>query len=277
MLEIRGSKLGSLFKDRKGLVLLYTLVFLVGLSGLALALLIMFSGEIRSTGAGLYNMKALYIAEAGRAKARWALTTGTQAVGWAETAAPFGTNIGTYVVTTAYSDSPANQHVIITSDGYVPNNTTYLARRRVVENDVALGASSANLSIGATAFASSESGGGPAGDAVDGNIHSKWMANDKGNAWLKLDFGSPVALSAVVVNGQSDIDSVSIQYSSDDKDYSSVTGLAESPQWTFNFNPVTARYIIFNMGVDSNKKASVNELETYSVSPLGQGKFATSL
>ena len=77
MLEIRGYELSSLIKNRRGVALIYTFIILIGLSGVALALLTMFSDEIKSTGAGLHNTEAFYIAEAGRAKARWALTTGT--------------------------------------------------------------------------------------------------------------------------------------------------------------------------------------------------------
>jgi hypothetical protein len=166
--------------------------------------------------------------------------------------------------------------VIITSDGYISDNTNYAARRRVVEDNISLGSDGTNISLGAAVTASSEVGGHPAGDAADGSSHTRWQAGDKGNAWLRLDFGVPSGFNKVVIAGEKNINSASIQYSDDGSVYNSVTGLAESPAWTFSFDSVTARYVRFNMSVDGNKKAEVDELETYSASLLGQGKFVTS-
>ena len=137
---------------------------------------------------------------------------------------------------------------------------------------------SGNLSSGATATASSSTVGHPASDAIDGDDHNtKWAASDKDDAWLKLNFGNATAFDQVVINGQNNINSATIEYSNNDIAYNSVTNMAESPAWTFTFDSVTAKYLRVNMNVDSNKKAEVNELETYDTAQegLGQGEFST--
>lgn len=261
----------------KGAILILTFIIMVTLAAITIAFLYMTSMQTRSSGRSVADAKAFWVAEAGRAKARWALTTGGKTVGWGETANPFGSGKGTYVATTAYSDPPTNQHVTITSSGYIPNNADYVARRQVVESDIPFGGDT-NLSLGAGASASSQSGSHSAEDANDGNSSSKWMAHDKDDAWLKLNFGSPTTFDQVVINGQNNINSVTIGYSNNDIAYSSVTSLTESPAWMFTFDLITAQYLRLNMGVDSNKKAEVNELETYNTAQegLGQGEFSTS-
>ena len=263
-------------RNENGVVLILVFIIMVFLTVVTVTFLYMTSIQTKGSGRELASTQAFWVAEAGLAKAKWALTTDEQEVGWGETASPFGAGNGTYVVATAYSDPPANQHVTITSDGYIPDNTTYVAKRRVVESDMSIG-DSENLSLGATATASSESGGHPASDSIDGDDNSKWMASDKDDAWLKLNFGSAIAFDRVVINGQNNINSVTIEYSNNDIAYSSVTNLTESPAWTFTFDSVTAKYLRVNMNVDSNKKAEVNELETYDTSQegLGQGEFST--
>lgn len=264
-------------RNENGVVLILVFIIMAFLTVVTVAFLYMTSIQTKSSGRELASAKAFWVAEAGLAKARWALTTGAggQAVGWGETASPFGAGNGTYVVTTVYSDPPANRHVTITSSGYIPNNTSYVAKRSVVESDIPFGG---NLSLGATATASSESGAHPASDATDGRSNTKWAASDKDDAWLKLNFGNPITFDQVIINGQNNIDSVTISYSNNDIAYSSVTNLTESPAWTFTFDSVTAQYLRVDMNVGSNKKAEVNELETYDTAKQGlqgQGEFST--
>lgn len=263
-------------RNKKGVVLILVFMIMAFLTVAAVVFLYMTSVRTKGSGLELASAQAFWVAEAGLAKAKWALTTDGQAVGWGETTSPFGAGKGTYVVAAAYSDPPANQHVTITSDGYIPDDTGYVAKRRAVESDIAFEESD-NLSLGATATASSESGGHPAGDAVDGQSNTKWGASNKDDAWLKLNFGSATAFDRVVINGQNNINSVTIYYSNNDIAYTSVTNLTESPAWTFTFDSVTAKYLRVNMNVDSNKKATVNELETYDTAQggLGQGEFST--
>lgn len=265
-------------KESKGAILIIlAFVIMVGLTGVLVAFMTMISHEMRSARLELRNIQAFYIAEAGRAKARWALTTDAQAVGWGESDISFGG--GTYTYTTASPVDP--QHVTITSTGYIPDSTSPIARRTVVEKDILFTAGGGtNLSLTAGIEASSEGVGQPASKANDESGSSKWMAKDDGNAWLKLDFGSSNTFDRVVVNGQKNINSVTIEYSSNGVTYQAVTNLVESPTWTYTFDSVEARYLKFNMAVNSKKKAEVNELESYDTTAgsttLGQGEFSTA-
>lgn len=267
------------FEKERGAALIFVFIVFVGLSAVALAFLTMVNYEIISAGTRLQNMQAFYVAEAGRAKARWALTAGEEDVGWDETAEPFGAGKGTYIVSTAYSDAPTNEHVTITSEGYIPDNTDPITKRRVVEADIAISSGElTNLSLDATISASSEKlPPNPKENANDGDGSSSWKADDEGDAWLKLDFGSSTTFNRVVYDG-SNINSCTIESSNDDSVYTEVASAIESP---VNFDPVEARYLRFNMDVNSNKTAEVNELETYDTSEevsmtLGQGEFSTS-
>ena len=275
--------MGNSIKNRNGFALiLLVFVIMVGLSGVLAAYLNMVSNEIKSTSAGLRNVQAFYIAEAGLAKARWALTVGEEAVGWGDTAiSPFEAGNGTYIVTTAYSDAPTNEHVTIISSGYVPDNSNPTAQRQVAEANIIISSGTpTNISLDATALASSASNGHPSEDSNDGKSNSKWMAKDKGDAWLRLDYGSSNTFAKVIVNGQKNINSATIQYSNDDIVYNDVTNMIESPNWTYIFDSVEACYLKFNMTVNSNKKATINEFESYETSGAGaildQGEFSTT-
>lgn len=258
---------------RKGSALILVFVVLVALSAMVFAFLVLTGDEIKGSGAGVNNARAFCMAEAGRAKARWALTAGAQAVGWGETAEPFGSGEGKYIVTTAYSDAPVNQHITITSRGYIPDEVNFLARREVVEAGIPL-TGGPNLSLGATATASSVLGGGIAANAIDGLVITSWRSNVNNGSWLKLDFGGPTVFDQVIVNGTK-IDSYLIEYSADNITYQAVTGLVESPAWTFSFDLVTARYLRFSI---NGNRPTIVEFETYNttVAGLGQGSFSTS-
>jgi Tfp pilus assembly protein PilX len=119
---------------RRGAALIVTFVILVGLTLAALGLMTLVGHEIRGAGKGLLNMQAFYIAEAGLAKARWALTTDGQSVGWGEADVSFGK--GTYTVTTVDN---GDDTYTITSDGYIPNDTAPWVKRRVIAYDAAAG------------------------------------------------------------------------------------------------------------------------------------------
>lgn len=255
------------FRNEKGIALILVFVTMVVLSGVALAFLSIVNYEIGSSGAGLRNMQAFYIAEAGLAKARWALGEGD--AGWSETDEAFGE--GTYTATIANN---GDDTYTITSDGYVPDSANPLAQRQVVESDIAV---TSNLSLGATASASSVQGQNTADKAKDGDAGTKWKSNIKNGSWLKLDFGSSTTFDRIVIDG-ANIDSYAIEYSPDDVvPYQGVANIVELPAWTFSFDSVSARYLRLSVNGD---RPEINELETYDIAGggvnLGQGEFATS-
>lgn len=262
--------------DKKGAALILVFVILIGLSGVLFAFLATVSNEMKSASATLRNTQAFYIAEAGLAKARWALTTGEEDVGWGETNNdPFGTGEGTYIVTTEYSDSPTNEHVTIASEGYFPSSADYVARRAVVESAIPVSFGGTNLSLAATASASSSQGGNTPDKATDGQSNTRWRSNVSNGSWLKLDFGSATTFDKIVVSGTK-IDSYAIEYSDNDSSYNAVTSLVEDPAWTFTFDSVEARYLRFSV---SGNRPEINELETYNTAaPAGleKGEFSTS-
>jgi hypothetical protein len=256
--------------DRRGVVLILTFIVMTTLAAVTAAFLYMASVQVGTSGSNLADARAFWVAQAGLAKARWALTRGGRSVGWRETARPFGAGEGTYVVTTAYSDWPQRRHVTITSRGYIPDDSNYIARRLVVESDIPI---RNNLSLFATATASSVRGSNTPDRAIDGSRFTRWQSNIRNGSWLKLDFGSPTTFDRVIYYGLS-ISSYSIEYSQDNIIWQPVVNPVESPRRTVNFNPVTARYLRFNV---RGNRPSVMELETYNMSmPLGQGTFTTA-
>lgn len=265
------------FERERGAVLILAFVILVGLSGVLLAFLAMVSHEIRSVGAGLRNMEAFYIAEAGRAKARWALTAGGQVIPWGETVEPFGPGKGTYIVTTDYFGPPEDQRVIITSSGYIPDNINPIARRKVVEKDIPVTSGYINLSLAATASASSETGAFIAAKANDGDSSSKWKSAVDNGSWLKMDYGSSTSFDKIIFDG-SKIDSYVIEYSNDDSTWVEMSNPVEDPIGTVTFDSVSVRYLRFSV---TGNKPEINEFESYYIAGgesaiLAQGTFVTS-
>lgn len=258
----------------KGAVLILTFIVLLSLTAIALAFVSLIGYEIKATGVGLRNMQVFYIAEAGLAKARWALTKGGETAGWGQTHEPFGEGKGTYIVSTAYSDPPANEHVTIISEGYVPDDTNPIARRKVQERNIRT--LPTNLSLDAAASASSVINDSTADKANDGESDTKWKSAVNNGSWLKIDFGSSATFDKALIDG-SKIDSYMIEYSTDDVTYHAVTGIVESPAWTFTFDPVSAQYLRISLNGD---KPEVKELESYNTAAgntsLEQGAFVTS-
>lgn len=260
----------------KGFVLIFTLVILTGLSVLAFAFLSAVSDEMSTVNAGLLNMRAFYIAEAGHAKARWALTANAQSVGWGESNVSFGG--GQYTVTTAYSDAPTNQHVIITSDGYIPDSISPKIRRTVVENNTAFspaGSESTNFSRNAAVTDSAHQGNNDGSKATDGDQNSKYIGQSMVISWVALDYGSAKTVNKVVVTG-SKIDGCIVQYSNDGGFWLAVSNAVGPIPGTRTFTPVSTRYLRIFL---SGEKPQVNEFESYgnaSSASLGRGSFVTS-
>lgn len=260
-----------ILKERKGVILIFVLIIMISLVGIALAFWYVTNSDMKSMGAGLANMKAFYIAEAGRAKARWALTEGAMSVPWQETDTVFGG--GAYTVSAVYSDQPVNQHITITSNGYVPTSIKPVAQRQVVEKNISFtGVGMQNISIGATPSASSNLT--KVSNINDANPHSQWKADGKNVwEWVKLDFGGQKQFSRIVINGGK-IDQRVIEYSNDNNVWQTFVNLVENPPLIFTFDPVPARYL--RLKVYGNKP-EVSEFESYAGGGLGQGKFATLL
>ena len=255
----------------KGAALILTFIILISLTLVVLAFGTMMSYEMRNTGAQLRNMQAFYIAEAGLAKARWALTTGEEDLGWTEEDVSFGE--GTYTVATVDN---GDDTCTITSEGYIPDDTNPIAQRRVIERNIAKSTSATNFSLAAVATASSEQAINTADKSNDGDILTNWKSTVNNGSWLKHDFGSAVAFDQIVYDGTK-ISAYDIKYSNDDVAYNSVTNPVESPAGTVTFDAVSARYLRFDV---DGKRPEVNELETYNtsdvVSVLGQGDFVTA-
>ena len=257
------------FREEKGVILILTFIILVTLTVIVLAFASMISDEIGSTGVGLMNMKTFYIAEAGLAKARWELTAGRETAGFGEEDISFGA--GTYTFTT--TDNGDNTITII-SEGYIPDDINPVARRRVSEKNIPI--TFTNLSLSATASASSVQGPNMADRAIDGDSGTSWKSNVKNGSWLKLDFSSSITFDRITFDGTK-IDTYAIMYSGDDIVYQAVTNPVESPAGTITFDPVSARYFRFDV---NGNRPGINELETFNVAgsepALGQGKFVTS-
>jgi len=265
---------------KKGVVLLFTLVILVGLSLFGLAYLSMIGDETKNVGAGLLNMRAFYVAEAGRARARWALTTGAQTVGWGESNISFAG--GTYTVTTAYADPPTNSLVTITSNGYIPDSANPIARRTVVEKNIPFTTGGTNLSLesnGTEATSSPYQGHNEPEEAIDGLTNTGWISSVKATSWLALDYGSAKTVSRVVVSG-SKITSIVVEYSTNGTSWTPVSNPSGVLPGTRTFTAVTARYLRLNITSGANEKAQVNEFESYTgasgSTTLGKGSFVTS-
>lgn len=267
---------------RRGMITLFALIFLLAMSGLALGLLRMFSSQTRVVKAAVLDWQAFHVAEAGLAKARYALTTGGVVVPslplkWTETASPFGAGNGTYTVTVEYTDPPSNTTMLITSTGYIPNSTSPLARRVVTEANVQRGVSS-NLSIqsGVAATASSTQGGNIANYARDNSALTSWKSSVKGASWLALDFGTARTFTKIILVGRASVTSTSLSYSNDGVSWSPISA-TENPAGSgvYLFAPVAARYVMMSV---SGNKPSIQEFQTFGSSgtALTHGAFGTS-
>ena len=272
-------------KSRRGVALLSAFIVMVTLATMALAFLNMSREDIRRSGADQADQQAYYIAKAGLAKARWALTTSGQAVGWGETDAAFGA--GTYTVTT--TDNGDGTYTII-SEGYVPNDTNPLAKRRVEERNVSASLSAlTNLCLGATATASSSRSGNVPSRAIDGNLSTWWQANGNPSVgspqWLSVNMGSAKTFNRVIFTepAGNTITAYTIRYSSNGSSWTNVSSPVASKVGTVttvNFTAVTARYHRINITASTATRPSISEYESYNTNQvrsvsLGQGKYVT--
>lgn len=265
---------------RRGAVLFLTFLVMLVLSGLATAIGIFSYNSAQTGNSQLLDKQAYYIAEAGWQRARQALVAGT----WTAASSPGNTytetfGAGEYRVTIV--DNGGGSYTV-TSDGYVPSQAISKARREIVESAITVTSSDGtNLSLTATASASSTSGTNLPALAKDGLTSTKWKAGSNGNGWLKMDHGSATTLTKIVVKEDNQINDVTIEYSDDNSAWTTPSGLSiiESPSktWTATFTATSHRYFRASVSADSNKKPSVKEMEDYnsSISSLGAGDVST--
>jgi Tfp pilus assembly protein PilX len=272
-------------KDNSGAALIVTFIVLVSLTLIVLAFITMVSYEIRGAAAQSNDAKAFYLAEAGLARGRWALTTGGQTVGWGESDISLGD--GTYTVTT--TDNGDSTYTIV-SDGSIPDDTNPIAQRRVQEKSVPVSTSgSGNLSLSATAAASSAKGANTADKANDGSSSSKWQANGTPSSsnpeWLSMDFGSTTTFDQVKFDepAGNEITTYAIQYSSNGSSWTAVSNASESVSGsvtTVTFDSVSDRYHRIYITASTRRDPGIKEFESYDTSSgsliLGQGKFVTA-
>lgn len=273
-------------KTERGSALLTVFIVLVTLSSITLAFLNMVKDDIKRSGSEQADLKSYYVAEAGLAKARWALTTGGQAVGWGETDISFGA--GTYTVTT--TDNGDGTYTII-SEGYLPTDTNPIAKRRVTEKNIAAASSGlTNLCLGAAASASSSRGANVPSRAIDGSLSTWWQANGNPSPsspqWLRVDLGSAKTFNRVVFTepAGNTITAYTIQYSSNGSSWTNVSSPVASKVGmvtTVNFTSVTRRYHRIRITASAATRPSISEYESYNTNEsvsvsLGQGKFVTT-
>ena len=264
----------------RGAALFLTFLLMLVLSGLALAIGVFSNNSMQTGKSELLDKEAYYVAEAGWQRARQAIVAGT----WVAAASPGNTytesfGAGEYQVTIV--DNVAASYTI-TSNGYVPSQANTAAKRKVLESQFTVTFSDGtNLSLTATASASSVNGGNTANKANDGNDGTMWQAGDDGNGWLVMDHGSAVTLSKIVVNENNNITGVTVEYSDNNSTWTTPSGLSviESPSktWTATFTSTSHRYFRASVSAASNKKPAVKEMQDYnsSVSSLGAGSVTT--
>lgn len=253
------------------------------LAGMALAVGVFSYNSQVGGRSQLLDKQAFYIAEAGWQRARQAINAGT----WSAATSPGNTytesfGAGEYRVTLVdNSDSTYT----ITSEGYVPNQTATVAKRKIVETAVPVTTGSGNnLSLSATASASSSNGSNTPEKANDGSTSTRWESGTNGSgSWLAMDYGSATTLDKIVVQEHNFIDGLTIKYSDNGSSWTAVSGLSvtESPAktWTATFTAASHRYFQSELtSVPSNKAAAIKEMESYNTaaSPtLGTGDFTT--
>ncbi len=264
--------------SRGGAALFITFIMMLMLAGLALAIGVFSQNSLVTGQSQLLDKQAFFVGEAGQQRARQLLGTGEVAVGCGENTT-FGA--GQYNVTTAIAAGGTLTlgPYTITSDGYVPNDTSPLMRRQLVTSGltpaITLGT---NLSLTATASASSSSGGHAPGQANDGNLSTRWESNVAGaGSSLAMDHGSATAVDEIIVRergGATDtITSLTIEWSDDGLSWTGVSCLVTlaSPAsgsnqvFTSRFNQESHRfYHALFTAVPVGQRAQVLEMEDYN-------------
>ena len=265
---------------KRGAALLLSFLVMLVLSGLALATGVFSHNSLMIGRSQLLDKQAFYITEAGWQRARQAFVAST----WTAASSPGNTytesfGAGEYKVTLVNNGDTT---YTVTAEGYLPNQTTTIAKRQVVEANIPY--TLTNLSLAAAASASSSQGSSAAGNANDGSLSTKWQAGANGSgSWLAMDYGSATTLDQIIIQEDNNIDGLTIEHSDDASTWTVASGLSvvESPAktWTATFTATSHRYVRAQFtSVPSNKKAAVNEMESYNTSSartLGKGSVTT--
>ena len=269
---------------QRGVALFLTFLLMLVLAGLAVAVATFSQNSLVTGRTSQLDRQAFYIAEAGWQRARQAITAGT----WTAASSPGNTynesfGAGEYLVTIV--DNGSNSYTI-TSNGYVPDDTTPAAKRQFVESSISVTpGSSNNLSLTATASASSSNGSNTPGKANDNNNGTRWEAGTNGSgSWLAMDYGSATTVDKVVVQEHNFIDGLTIEWSDDASSWTAESSLSvvESPAktWTATFTAASHRYVRSRFtSVPSGKAAAVTEMESYNTTAaptLGSGTASTA-
>jgi len=254
--------------NTRGAILLVTFLLMLVLAGLALAVGIFAQNSLATGRSQLMDKQAFYIAEAGWQRARQAITAGTWVGSESGTAYTESFGTGEYSVTIA-ANADGDEYTI-TSSGYVPTQSAYVARRQLVEDKVSASINNGtNYSLTATPSASSSSSGHAATSANDNDTGTYWEANTKGSGqWLKMDYGaSPAPLNKIIILEKSNITGITLEYSDNDSTWSSsgVTVTKSGSTWTATFTPMAHRYFRATFtSSGATKKVSVKELQAYN-------------
>ena len=124
-----------------------------------------------------------------------------------------------------------------------------------------------NLALGKTASASRQESGYEAAKAFDGSLSSRWWAKSDSAQWLRVDLGTSVGVSKVVIDWHSDYArDFSILVSTDGSNWTtakSVTSAGGGTQ-THTFSARNARFVRINCTRPySSNGYSIEELEVY--------------
>ena len=268
-------------RHEQGAALVVTFFMMLILAGLALAVGVFSQNSLVGGRSQLLDKQVFYIAEAGWQRARQALVAGT----WTAATSPGNTyteafGAGQYQVTVVDN---GNGTYTITSNGYVPSQSAAIAKRKVAETAVTATVSNGtNRSLAATGSASSSSGPHTAAKANDGDTGTNWQSSTKGSgSWLAMDYGSASTLSTIIIKENDAINGLSIEWSDDASSWTTASGqsVVESPSktWTATFTAASHRYFRSNFtDVPSNKKAAVDEMESYNATvSLGTAPVTT--
>jgi len=134
-------------KGDRGFVLLATFVMMLVLIGLALAAGIAAQNSVVIGRSTLQDQQAFYVAEAGWQRARQAVTAGTWTAGVAPDNAQYTESFGAGQYQVTVTDNGDSTYTV-SAEGYVPNQTTVLAKRKVVETAIPVTISGGIITLG---------------------------------------------------------------------------------------------------------------------------------
>jgi hypothetical protein len=135
-------------------------------------------------------------------------------------------------------------------------------------------AAGTNLSLGATATASSSSGQNTPGKAIDSQSNTRWRCAGGNGCWLALDFGSNKVFTRTEYNEQGNkISAYTIEVSRDGSTWEAARGLSGD---VATFGKVTARYVRIYITTVTDTEPALNEFEVSAVTSgssltLGRG------